>query len=183
MNTTRIAYLIVAVGFIAAAFYASLDPEVVNWSIFLPAIVVGFVGVVMLKRAQSAEARDETRLAAGRETLRRSLDRLLLDLQDLSHRAESLPVEELPGEIDRLLRTDLAAFVEARQTMVQTIGLQGYAQVMSAFAAGERYINRVWSSATDGYRDEALDYLKRAHAQIRQAEELYLSLQPASAQA
>jgi hypothetical protein len=41
---------------------------------------------------------------------------------------------------------------------------------MSEFAAGERYINRVWSSAADGYDEEAHRYLKRASAQFRHAQ-------------
>ena len=38
--------------------------------------------------------------------------------------------------------------------MIHVFGMQNYADVMSNFAAGERYINRVWSASTDGYVDE-----------------------------
>jgi hypothetical protein len=40
---------------------------------------------------------------------------------------------------------------------------------MSNFAAGERYINRVWSASTDGYVDEVRMYLERAREQFREA--------------
>jgi hypothetical protein len=40
---------------------------------------------------------------------------------------------------------------------------------MSNFAAGERYINRVWSASTDGYVDEVILYLGRAREQFREA--------------
>ena len=37
---------------------------------------------------------------------------------------------------------------------------------MSAFAAGERYLNRVWSASADGYVDEAREYIERAREQF-----------------
>jgi hypothetical protein len=40
---------------------------------------------------------------------------------------------------------------------------------MSQFAAGERYINRVWSASADGYDAEARNYLERAASQFRDA--------------
>jgi hypothetical protein len=56
-------------------------------------------------------------------------------------------------------------------------GLQSYADVMSAFAAEERYINRVWSASTDGYVDEVRNYLNRATEQFREARALFAELQ------
>jgi hypothetical protein len=55
--------------------------------------------------------------------------------------------------------------------------LQNYADVMSAFAAGERYINRVWSASTDGYVDEVRSYLERATQQFRDAGSLFARFQ------
>ena len=40
-------------------------------------------------------------------------------------------------------------------SMVHLFGLQTYADIMSEFAAGERYINRVWSASADEYDNEA----------------------------
>ena len=37
---------------------------------------------------------------------------------------------------------------------------------MSSFAAGERYLNRVWSASTDGYFEEVTTYLSRAYSQF-----------------
>ncbi len=72
-------------------------------------------------------------------------------------------------EIDRLFRDDLSRFAEARESMIHVFGMQNYADVMSNFAAGERYINRVWSASTDGYVDEVRMYLERAREQFREA--------------
>jgi len=61
--------------------------------------------------------------------------------------------------------------------MKHVFGLQSYADVMGAFAAGERYINRVWSASTDGYVDEVYNYLDRATRQFREARALFAELQ------
>ncbi len=50
-------------------------------------------------------------------------------------------------------------------------------RAMGAFAAGERYINRVWSASTDGYVDEVRNYLDRATQQFREARALFAELQ------
>ena len=89
----------------------------------------------------------------------------------------NLPVYEARFEIDRLLRDDLNNFANARESMKHVFSLQSYADVMSAFAAGERYINRVWSASTDGYVDEVHNYLDRATQQIREARVLFVKLQ------
>jgi hypothetical protein len=55
-------------------------------------------------------------------------------------------------------------------------GIQNYADVMSNFAAGERYINRVWSASTDGYVDEVHKYLERARAQFTEGQQHFAEL-------
>ena len=55
--------------------------------------------------------------------------------------------------------------------MVHLYGLQTYADIMSEFAAGERFINRVWSSSADGYDTEAETYLARAAEQFQDAQQ------------
>ncbi len=52
-----------------------------------------------------------------------------------------------------------------------TFGLQTYADIMSDFAAGERYVNRVWSTSADGYGEEARRYLERATARFHATRE------------
>ena len=55
--------------------------------------------------------------------------------------------------------------------------LQRFADVMGAFAAGERYINGVWSTSTDAYVDEVRNYLESATQQFREARSLFAQLQ------
>ena len=67
------------------------------------------------------------------------------------------------------MREDLANFAEARESIIHRYGSRSYAEIMSSFAAGERYINRVWSASTDGYVDEVGLYLGKAHQQFIEA--------------
>ena len=71
--------------------------------------------------------------------------------------------------IDNDLRPHLTRFADARESMVHLFGLQTYADIMSHFAAGERYVNRVWSSSADGYDKEAATYIGKAAEQFADA--------------
>jgi hypothetical protein len=97
------------------------------------------------------------------------LENVCQNLEAICARGDDLPVYEARFEIDRLFRDDLSRFAEARESMIHVFGMQNYADVMSNFAAGERYINRVWSASTDGYVDEVRMYLERAREQFREA--------------
>ena len=77
--------------------------------------------------------------------------------------------QQICVKIDAKLREDLRRFADARESMVHLFGLQIYANVMSDFAAGERFVNRVWSASADGYDTEARTYLGKAATQFRSA--------------
>ena len=87
---------------------------------------------------------------------------MIAGLQDLAVKKDEIPPYELRFEIDRRFRDDLERFADARHSLTHIYGLQTYADIMSAFAAGERYLNRVWSASADGYVDEAHAYITRA---------------------
>ena len=61
---------------------------------------------------------------------------------------------------------DLTRFVDARESIAHVYGLAAYGDVMSSFAAGERYLNRVWSASADGYIDEVNTYIEKAREQF-----------------
>ena len=68
--------------------------------------------------------------------------------------------------IDELFIDDIDKFVDARESIAHRYGLAAYGEVMSTFAAGERYLNRVWSASADGYIDEVNAYLEKAREQF-----------------
>lgn len=163
-----IGYLLLAAGFLGGAFATSLDVKEVNWTMFLVAAAAAVIGLLLFKRQASALARSDTVLEVNRGELRESIENIVRDLDGLTGTAAQQGAE-LRNKIDLELRTDLRRFADARQSMVHLFGLQTYADIMSSFAAGERYINRVWSSSADGYDDEATTYLEKAATQFREA--------------
>ena len=68
--------------------------------------------------------------------------------------------------IGRVQRVDVAAVAAGRELLVARFSLGGYAQIMDAFAATERQLNRAWSAAADGVEDEALICLRRANEML-----------------
>ncbi len=166
-----ISYMIVMAAFLGGAFLTSLDQTHVDWVTFLPVIFAGVIGVVMIKREEAAQARSSDRLANDRRVLEESLDNIVRNLEALDGRKDAVPTYDMRFEIDKLFREDLFAFADARDSMKHIFGLQSFADVMSSFAAGERYINRVWSASTDGYVDEVLLYVGKSLSQFRHARE------------
>jgi len=166
---TRIAYVLIALGFMGATFIASLDAYAVDWPLFAGSILMGFVGVLLLKRTRRGAARQDHVLHGNRETLQSSLARIVDGLDALSSKGAGLADDDIRHEVDRRFRADLAAFVDARESLIHLYGMKVYAEIMSRFAAGERYLNRAWSASTDGYGEEARDYLDRALVQFREA--------------
>ena len=165
----KVGYIMLIAGFLAGAYSTSLDVESTLWTLFLPASLLALAGVVLLKKQARGDARSAEVLSANRSELNESLKNIVASLDDMIGAGASIPVGELRHHIDDRLRDDLRRFVEARESLVHLFSLQTYADIMSEFAAGERYVNRVWSASTDGYDGEARDYLEKAAAQFREA--------------
>lgn len=167
----KLAYALVTAGFLGGAFVTALDVTVVDWLWFSAAAMAAAAGVILAKRTDKARAMDGGVLENNRTVLNDALENLLRHL-DQRAKSDALAGQALLDWIDTTLRPDMRRFVEARESMVHLYGLQAYADIMSEFAAGERYINRVWSSMADGYADEAETYLDRAKAQFADAQRL-----------
>ncbi|MFT5322104.1 MAG: hypothetical protein ACI934_002267 [Pseudohongiellaceae bacterium] len=183
MNTKSISLAMVMLSFLAGAFIAVLDPVTVNWGWMSVTLMIGVAGLWTYRRATHSEASSGHRLSGDMQLLQESLQNILSNLQDICGRKEDIPVYEARFEIDRLFRTDLNNFAESREAMIHIFGMQSFADVMSAFAAGERYINRVWSASTDGYIDEVHQYLEKARYQFEEAKNLFSKLQSEKSQA
>lgn len=167
MRTTG--YLLLIGGFLVAAYTNVLDVATTNWARFLPAAMVAIIGVITIKRQARGHARSEQVLTANRAELGASLGRIVRDLEQISAEAESLSTTALRHAIDERLRDDLRRFADARESLIHLYGLQAYADILSDFAAGERYVNRVWSAAADDYEAEARCYIDRALERFRTA--------------
>jgi hypothetical protein len=162
-------YLLLCVGFVMAAYATALDVENVGWPLFAVAALAAVAGVVIIKRHARSIAQSEAVLENNRAELRESIDNVVKDLREIVA-GGTLRGAALRDRIDQKLRPDLTRFAEARESMVHLFGLQTYADIMSHFAAGERYVNRVWSSSADGYDMEAARYLGKAEEQFADAQ-------------
>jgi hypothetical protein len=177
MNIKMVYLLMVMLAFLGGAFIAVLDPVTVNWVHMGSVLTIGAIGLVFYRQANKSEASASHRLSGNMQLLGESLANVLANLEQMCVAKSELPVYEARFEIDRLFREDLNNFAEARETMIHVFGMQKYADVMSAFAAGERYINRVWSASTDGYENEVHRYLEKARTQFDEADGLFRQLQ------
>ena len=166
-------YFFVAAGFLGGAFATSLDVQNVDWVLFGGTAGAAFVGLLIYKRQLSALATSEEVLEVNRVELRESIANVVNDLGEIMQ-GEITQGDVLRDRIDLKLREDLRRFAGARESMVHLFGLQTYADIMSNFAAGERYINRVWSASADGYDEEANAYLKKAAGQFDEAKQQLL---------
>lgn len=162
-------FLLLIGGFLAAAYSTALDVQVTNWTYFIPAAIAGIAGVLIIKRAARGEARSEHVLTANRTELRESLSNIIRGLEGILTESQSLSAIELRDAIDARLRDDLRRFADARESLIHLYGMQTYADIMSDFATGERYVNRVWSAAADEYEGEAWTYVARALDRFREA--------------
>jgi len=170
-------YILLTVAFLVGAYVSVLtEANLIHWPWFAPAFVVGVIGVGLARFGAYQESRQEGALTANIGTLKESLDSLVEKITRLDAEKESMHPNDVHGRIDELFPADLAAFVDARESIAHVHGLQAYANVMNEFAAGERYLNRVWSASVDCYIDDVHEYLGRAKEQFINAREVLAGL-------
>jgi hypothetical protein len=162
----KVGYLMIIVGFLAGALAAVVDAESIRWPEFAVAVAVGAAGIALVHIGHKQITRSEGRLASNMQTIEASLSRIVENITQLNIQKQSVNTYDMHRRIDKLFAEDLDSFVQARQSIAHLHGLTAYADVMSYFAAGERYLNRVWSASVDGYIDEVNTYLDKAQCQF-----------------
>lgn len=162
----RIGFLLIAAGFLGGAYLAVLDTKDVKWEWFAVPIAVGVIGIVLVRTAIRGKALKEGRISHNISLIEKSVGNLVNLLSELNREKEALNTYDVAQKLDDLLLDDLNAFVESRESIVHVYGLQAYADIMSHFAGGERYLHRVWSASIDGYVNEVNEYLDRALEQF-----------------
>ena len=177
----RNGYIIITVAFLASSLVTVLEPLAVNWLFFVPLVILGFVGVAMVRAGTRAHATAAHTIKSNIDTIHRSLESVVKKVAQLNLEKGSINTYDMRHRLDELLVEDLDDFVEARESIGHKYGLQHYADIMSHFAAGERYLNRVWSASADGYVDEVNAYMEKAEAQFAEAFEELKKLETAHA--
>ena len=156
-------------GFLAGALFAVLDKLDVQWGIFSAALALGAAGIVVLRLGERHESRSQGKLALNMQDIETSLQSIVENITRLNAEKTSINPYDVRHRIDECFPEPITSFVDAREGIAEIYGLQAYADVMSYFAAGERYLNRVWSASADGYINEVNAYLDKAQVQFTEA--------------
>ena len=164
-----IGYILFIAGFLSAALVGVLDTTEINWLHFASAVSVGTLGVVLIRIAHHQKHRSTEAVEDNIQAVFDSLKRLVSNMRILIAEARNISPYDVRHRIDDLFTDDLEAFVQTRKSIAHVYSMQDYADVMSHFAAGERYLNRVWSASADGYIDEVNTYLDKAQTQFSSA--------------
>jgi hypothetical protein len=177
----RIGFALVWVGFLFGSWVGVQDAIEVNWPLMGLAFLISVSGVFMTRQAARAAAQHGERQSENIKNLHASIERIVTHIVELDGEKEQMNPYDAHGRIDALFPEDLTLFVDARETIAHVHGLQSYAEIMNHFAAGERYLNRVWSASVDGYVNEVKEYIGRAREQFEQTQAKLSSLSSAVA--
>ncbi len=169
----KVGLILISVGFLRGAYLAASQVEGVPVTQVVIALVIAAAGVILSRYAAHKSARSEETLATNIRRIEESLGRVVQEADRLDEEKSSIDVYDLRNRIDQHFSEELHRFVEARESLAHSFGLQAYADVMNHFAAGERYLNRVWSASTDGYQDEAHTFIAKARAELTAALEQF----------
>ena len=162
----NIGYGLIGLSFVITSLLSVVDRLQVDWTYFVITLVVGVVGIVLVRKGAVQETMHEDVMAGNMKTIEESLTHILNDVKSIRASVDESNPQKTHVEIDEKLLANMALFVEARKTIAHLHGLSTYADVMNFYATGERYINRVWSASTDGYIDEVTDYMARSEEQF-----------------
>jgi hypothetical protein len=176
----KLGFLLVTVGFLGGALASVLDESAVRWTWFVPAVTVGFVGVVLVRTGCRRAVLATERLVSNVRAIQDSLRRIAQNMTRLNAEKQSIDPYEIRHRLEELFADDLSTFIGARESLAHSHGLAAYAEVMNCFAAGERYLNRAWCASADGYVDEIHQYLDKAKEQFASSLDKVLALQVAA---
>ena len=159
--------IILWIAFISGSLVATWHIENVYWPAFVGTLALGVVGMFLIRKALKAHATDEVRIEANMSTIKKSLGNIVKNMEWFVTQKDSLNVYDYHEKIDEKMLDDIENFVDARESIVHEYGNQVYADLMSHFSAGERYLNRVWSASADGYIDEVNSDVERSLDQFK----------------
>jgi len=175
-----IGYLLLTVSFLAGAGIAVQTAEnIVEWTLFGPAVVVGAIAVGLARFGMYRQSRNAIVQGGGLRPVVESINSIVSNIQTLDGEKDDLDPYAVHDRIDELFALDLERFVDHRKRIADIHSLQSYAEVMNEFAAGERYLNRVWSASVDGYVDEIREYIGKARSQFERAQKILERLEAA----
>ncbi len=167
---TKIGIVLIAVGFIAGTLTTTFSMTEVKWFPFVISVVVGIIGIVLVKISIKKQDQSKEVLTKNMESISASISNIVKKLKTLNEQKKDINTYDILHKVDELFLEDLNTFVETRKSISHTYGVQAYADVMSHFAAGDRYLNRVWCASADGYIDEVNMYIEKSLEQFEDSQ-------------
>ncbi len=144
----------------------------VPWLWYGLSMAVGIVGVVLLRKSSQSEVSDTGRVQEEYATIESSLKTLNEKISHLDANMKNMAPGQIVNFIDEECAPAFSDFADSRNALIQRFGLQAFADIMSQFASGERFMNRAWSASADGYMNEVRDCIDRAKAHLAKASDL-----------
>ncbi|MCA9129656.1 MAG: hypothetical protein KDB22_21360 [Planctomycetales bacterium] len=148
-------------GFLGGAFASVQYTEVaeapwqtIPWGVYAGSVLVGTAGVVCLRREKAIRQSLSGSSEHGFESVKQSLQIANEKIGQLQSTLSGMSCEEVLEFIDNECVPPINEFADGRAVISNRFGTSTYAAVMTEFASGERYLNRAWSAAADGYVDE-----------------------------
>ncbi|HMO13490.1 MAG TPA: hypothetical protein PKD64_02255 [Pirellulaceae bacterium] len=145
----------------------------ISWLWYGLSALVAIVGIVLLRSSLRSALRETGRVQDELGTLKKALDHLLSNVSALNKQVSKMIPEEVVEYIDVQCVPHYSDFADSRNAMMQKFGMQAFADIMTEFASSERYLNRAWSAAADGYVDEVSSSVQRANEFLQRAGTLF----------
>lgn len=90
-------------------------------------------------------------------------------IEALYQKAQTTEGMALCNEVDHVLDNHVHPFTEKRKTFMDILGQTKGAEILLDVAYGERMLNRVWSAASDGHQQEALNSISESLENYKKA--------------
>ena len=159
MNLKRLGNILLVLSTIAATLCAARTPVLEFW---FGASCLAMVSAVLMLRLGARPPKAGSRQAAEAAfDFTGCLGEVNSALEKLAGERE-LSCERIHRELDRLSDGPLFDFARYREQLVSVAGYASFARLVGEFTRAERSLNRAWSAAVDGYREEALESMNRA---------------------
>lgn len=146
--------------------------SVIPWTWYLASLAIGIAGVVLLRNSQRTDIPQNENRGGDLNILETSLNQLVERVQRLHDEFPQMHPEQIYQYIDDQCVPCFGDFAESRNALISRFGMSVFGEVMTEFASGERFINRAWSAAADGYLEESLDSISRALNFLKQARQI-----------
>ena len=150
-----------------------------SWPIFAVGFALALIGVVLWRIERAAHRKASAAEEGGANDPFRLLQGLLPPARSFAAEVADLDAKTICARVDGLLDSYVLPLGDARQRVIDRLGMNDGAEVLVTLAYAERMLNRVWSAAADGHLVEARGVLPDALSAFEEAARL--AARPAAA--